>query len=114
MNINPIVGHNIKTLRKKFGFTQESFSEFLGINRVELSYYENGKRPVPISIISQAADIFGIDGYELYQKSQTENQSNLAFAFRADELGAQELREISSFKKIVKNYLQMKQLLKNE
>ena len=114
MKINPIIGKNLKVYREKFGFTQDAFSEYLGINRVELSYYENGKRPISISIISKASDIFGIDGYELYQRESKSAHSDLAFAFRADDLSSQEINEISKFKKIVKNYLQMKKLKESE
>lgn len=114
MKINPVIGQNLKTYRDRFGFTQDTFSEYLGINRVELSYYENGKRPIPIAIISKAADIFGIDGYEFYQLEHKSMHSDLAFAFRADDLNAEEISEISKFKKIVKNYLQMKKLKDSE
>lgn len=114
MSINPTVGKNIKLFREKFGFTQDAFSEFLGINRSVLSYYESGKRTVPISVISKASDIFGIDGHDLFEKNSIENSANLAFAFRAENLNSEDLLEISSFKRIVKNYLQLRQLKVNE
>ena len=110
MGDNKTVGGNIQTYRKKLGFTQESFSEFLGINRTELSYYESGKRQVPISVMSKASDIFGIDGYDLYEENSIENSVNLAFAFRAENFSANDLNEISSFKKIVKNYVKLRDL----
>jgi transcriptional regulator with XRE-family HTH domain len=114
MSDKKIIGKNIQTYRKKLGFTQESFSEFLGINRSELSYYESGNRQAPISVISKAADVFGVDGFDLYQENSIENSVNIAFAFRADNFSANDLKEISSFKKIVKNYVKLKELNDNE
>ncbi|MEW4923144.1 helix-turn-helix transcriptional regulator [Algibacter sp. 2305UL17-15] len=114
MSDKKTLGKNIQAYRKKLGFTQESFSEFLGINRTELSYYESGKRLAPISVISRAADIFGIEGYDLYEENPYENSVNLAFAFRAENFNANDLNEISSFKKIVKNYVKLIELKKNE
>lgn len=115
MSTNPTVGKNIQLFREKFGFTQDTFSEFLGINRTELSYYENGKRVVPISVISKAADIFGIDGHDLFEEEDSkENSANLAFAFRADNLSVDDLNEISSFKRVVKNYLKLRELRAND
>lgn len=114
MSDNEIIGKNIQLFRKKLGFTQESFSIFLEINRSELSYYESGKRQIPISVISKAADVFGIDGFDLYQENSIESSISLAFAFRAENFNANDLKEISSFKKIVKNYIKLKELELNE
>lgn len=50
----------IRDLRKKKGWTQEEFGDMLGINKVTVSGYENGKRQPTPEMLSRMADLFGV------------------------------------------------------
>ncbi|UNY99761.1 helix-turn-helix transcriptional regulator [Zhouia spongiae] len=108
MNRNSVVGTNIKLFREQFDMTQETFSNYLGITREEVSYYENGKRTVPLDILKKAADFFGVDEYILFEENRENLVTDLSFAFRADDFTKSDMEEIAKFKKIVKNYVNMK------
>lgn len=104
-------GSNIRRFREKFGFTQEVLAGYLDISREELSYYENDKRNIPNKVLEKAADLFGVNEYELLLEDESIIQTNLAFAFRADELDVHDLKQIGAFKKIVRNYINMKKFM---
>ena len=114
MNEDQRIGNNLQLLRKKLGFTQEEIAEFLGITRVELSYYETGARSVPTTVITLMANLYGVDEFDLYAEKFEVSQVNLALAFRGDSVRPSDLVQLAAFKKIVRNYLQMKSLLADE
>lgn len=114
MNQNQVIGNNLKMYREKFGLTQEILAEYLGINREEISYYENGKRIAPTQVLSEAAKLFGIDEFDFFETDMESSGIKVALAFRADTLGVEDLRQIADFRKIVLNYLKMKQTLADE
>lgn len=109
--LNETVGTNIHQFRDRLGSTQSSVAEYLGISRELISYYETGARPVPTDHLQKLADLFGIDAYDLLEADSAQQQANMAFAFRADELTPEDLGSIAAFQRIVNNYLKMKQRL---
>ncbi|RLJ31168.1 transcriptional regulator with XRE-family HTH domain [Chryseobacterium sp. 7] len=105
------VGKNIKALRTKMQYTQQNVAHYLNISRVELNYYENGKRPIPSHLITKLAELYSVDEYDLYNDDEAALKTNLAFAFRMEELNAEDLASIASFKKIATNYFKMQNVL---
>jgi len=114
MDQNNRIGSNIKLYRNKLNLTQESLAAYLNITREEINYYENGKRNIPSSIMTKAAKLFGIEEYDLYEEDENNLQANVAFAFRAEFLNAEDLNHIADFRKIVLNYLKMKKYRTHE
>lgn len=114
MDQNQIIGLNLKRYRESLGLTQDLLANYLGINREEVSYYENGKRTLPTNLLSIAANLFGIDEYDFYESDEATNEAKVALAFRADTLDAEDLHHIADFRKIVLNYLGMKKATVNE
>lgn len=114
MNVNEIIGLNLKSYRVKHGLTQEALSEYLGVSREEISYFENGRRPVSTSLLTKAAKLFGIDEYDFYEEDISAVETKVALAFRANELNSSDLHQIADFRKIVLNYLGMKNILEHE
>ena len=96
------------------GLTQEDLAQFLDIQREYIAYYEAGKRSIPSAHLSKLASLFCINEYDFYEADLQHQQVNISFAFRADELNQQDLMSIARFKKIVRNYLDMKKALTNE
>ena len=114
MNEDQRIGSNLQLLRKKLGFTQEEIAEFLGITRVELSYYETGARTLPTTVMTPLANLYGVDEFDFYTENFEVSRVNLALAFRGESVRPSDLVQLAAFKKIVRNYLQMKSLLANE
>ena len=112
-NTNLIIGQNIRTLREKMGLTQEVLAQYLGTSREQMAYYEIGQRSIPSAQLSKLANLFCMNEYDFYEEDLQNRSVNIAFAFRADELQAQDLESIAQFKKIVRNYISMKKVMGN-
>lgn len=111
---NMVVGQNIRLLREELGLTQDALAQYLNIPREQVSYYENGSRSVPTAQLSRLADLFCLQEYDFYESDPSKRKTNIAFAFRAESLEPQDLSGIAQFKKIVRNYLNMKENLHHE
>lgn len=113
MTQNEIVGQNISHFRTSLGLSQDDLADYLGIARPMISYYENGSRRIPTDIITKSAKLFGVEEYDLYEADPEIRGAQLSFAFRGEGLSTTDLEQIAKFKKIVLNYLSMKNVLKN-
>ncbi len=106
-----IIGQNIRLLREQLGLTQDALAQYLAIPKKQISDYENGSLCIPSSQLSKLADLFCLNEYDFYEPSPSKRKTDIAFAFRADTLKPEDLASITRFKKIVRNYLKMKEIL---
>lgn len=109
--MNEIVGNNLKKLREANRFSQEQVASFMGINRSTYSNYESGDREAPLDVLEKASDLFGCELHLLFEENESMVDNMLVCAFRVDDLSASDMKEVASFKNIVKKYLKIKQLL---
>ena len=100
-------GEIMKAYREKMKLSQDAVANFLNIKREMVSYYETGARDVPLEVLEKLSNLFGIDLEVFFNESQEEIIAELALAFRADELDAEDLESIAAFRKIIKNYQRM-------
>ena len=113
MESSNFISKNIRELRNKFGYTQAFLAEYLNITPSAVNQYENDARTIPESVVEKLAILFNVDEYELYEENPEKQLVNSSFAFRADELNAADMQQISKFKKIITNYLNMSTALIN-
>lgn len=106
-------GENLKALRKANELTQDQVATYLGIMRTAYANYESGTRSMPLPQMQKAADLFGCPLSVLLSDNPNDVQNILPFAFRADDLTADDLHELAHFKKVALNYIKMSNLLKN-
>lgn len=107
-NPNLVVGQNIRLLRESLDLTQDALAQYLSTTREQVSYYETGNRSIPSAQLSKLADLFCLNEFDFYEADPAKRKMNIAFAFRADALDLQDLTSIAQFKKIVRNYVNMK------
>ncbi len=100
-------GFVLKVYREKHNFSQESVASYLGKKREMLSYFENNSREASVQILEKLADLYGAELADFYETEIDEIQTNVAFAFRAKEINAEDLKVLAQFRKVVKNYLKM-------
>jgi len=81
--LNVLVGANIKREREKAGFTQERFSELLGIGSKSLSAIERGVVGVSLATLLRICDILHISANVLlYEQAQRNDAESLAFQLK--------------------------------
>ncbi len=105
-----IIGGNIKSYRQRMGLKQEDLARYLDIQRESVAYYESGARQIPLEKMEKLADLFGVDLYDLFEENETRKNVNVALAFRADDISTEDLVHIAEFRKIVHNYIKLKEL----
>ncbi|MFN3999061.1 helix-turn-helix domain-containing protein [Algoriphagus sp.] len=111
MNQDQVIGKNIQALRKKQGFAHDQIAEYLDITPKELSDFENGRRHIPTFLMSLLANLYGVDKYDFYEETLEIESVIPDLDFRVDTIEASDLKQLASFKKIIRNYLEMSALL---
>lgn len=71
--INILVGQNIKREREKAGYTQERFSELIGIGPKSLSAIERGTVGVSLSLLLRITKLLGISTDVILLPEQNKN-----------------------------------------
>lgn len=112
--MDKIISNNLKVLRETSGYTQKQIAEFLGINRSAYANYEAGERNVPLDVLEGVAKLLGVDMSMLLEADAGNIKSSLLCAFRADNLTAEDMRQVAGFKDVAMSYLKMIKLLENE
>ena len=78
-DLNDLVGSNIKREREKAGFTQDQFSELLGIGSKSLSSVERGVVGVSLATLMKICDILHISANVLlYEQAQRNDVDSIA------------------------------------
>lgn len=93
-DLNVLVGANIKREREKAGFTQDQFSELLGIGSKSLSSVERGVVGVSLTTLLKICDILHISANVLLYQQAQENDAD-SIAFQLKKLNAEQF-EIAS------------------
>ncbi|TKG88378.1 XRE family transcriptional regulator [Puteibacter caeruleilacunae] len=114
MEKNQLLSKNIKKLREKFEFTQAFVADYLGITAAAVNQYENDARTIPENVVEKLALLYNVEEFDLYEDNPEKREILTAFAFRADEITAEDMTTISQFKKIITNYINMSSALENE
>ena len=104
----------LKNLREKFGYSQDALTNFLNIKRETISYYETGAREIPLEVLEKLADLFGVDLEIFFNDNAETAMTDLAFAFRANELEERDMEGIAAFRRIIKNYERILKLEKRD
>ena len=65
LNINKVVGHQIKVCRHKLGMTQVDLAERCGIYQTYLSRIENGAANPSVFLLNAIATALGVETYTL-------------------------------------------------
>lgn len=61
----------IRSLKEDNDLTQKQVSNFLNVSQVAYSYYEIGKREIPLDLLSRLADFYGTStDYLLYRTDE--------------------------------------------
>ena len=78
-DLNVLVGANIKREREKAGFTQDQFSELLGIGSKSLSSIERGVVGVSLTTLLRICDILHISANVLlYEQARKNDVDSIA------------------------------------
>lgn len=72
-----IIGSKIKSLRKNSGFTQDKFSELLGIDPKHLSRIECGKTQPSLNLLKNISSVFNVEILVDFKSEPKKTKSDL-------------------------------------
>jgi transcriptional regulator with XRE-family HTH domain len=88
-DLNVLIGTNIKREREKAGFTQDQFSELLGIGPKSLSSVERGVVGVSLATLMKICDLLHISANVLLY-AQTQKNDAASIASQLEMLNAEQ------------------------
>ncbi len=74
--IETIIRENIKTLRKKLGWSQETLAERTGVSAPYITQIEVGKRTPSLEIVEKLASALGVEYKTLFEPNSIEEIVN--------------------------------------
>jgi transcriptional regulator with XRE-family HTH domain len=101
------IGRNIKHFRTQLELSQDQLADYLQVKREQVSFIETGKREISVDQLEKLSNLFGVDLEVLLEEDEENLKADIAFAFRSDDLQAEDLSQIADFQKLVKNYLKI-------
>ena len=102
----------IKVLRKESKLTQEQMANYLNVDQSLVTKLENGTRNLNVDLVEKICNLFGCT--EEYLLGESDEYLPLNFAFRSNNIQAEDLHSIAMINKIAMNLRFMDELLKEE
>jgi Zn-dependent peptidase ImmA (M78 family)/transcriptional regulator with XRE-family HTH domain len=102
----------LRRTRERAGLSQEAAAEALSISRVVLSYYETGRRPVPLPTAAALARLYGTDldgllgGGEAVAEPQVD-VSGVLFRAASPALGGSAQAGLRVFERCMRDYVEL-------
>ena len=96
------IGRRLSHARRHAGFTQQLVAKYLEINREQLSYIENGRRPVDLVTLQRLADLYGF-ALPYFVTSEAQSVPEVSAAFRVSSLADADLQVIGWVKRLARN-----------
>ena len=78
ISIESVVSENIKSLRKKLGWSQEFLAERTGVSAPYITQIEVGKRTPSLDIVEKLALALGVEYKTLFDTKNTVDNTNSA------------------------------------
>lgn len=105
------IGATLRASRERAGLSQEAAAEAVGINRVLLTYYEAGRRPVPLTAAAALARLYGTSVEALLAGEEPAGSgidvSGMLFRASPRDLGEQAQAGLRLFEQRLAEYVEL-------
>lgn len=96
------IANKLKKLRKENGFKQAQVAYFLDITREEVSYYENGKRNLNLSLLQKFADLYEVNIAYFLEESEEKIKTNCP-----TNLSIEDKKKVEFARKFINNIFEL-------
>ncbi|MCQ8213151.1 helix-turn-helix transcriptional regulator [Cetobacterium somerae] len=97
----------LKKLRETNGLTQEDVAKIIGVQREVISYYEHGKREIPVTNLKKLLNFLGI---ELEDFKNGKYEKKIQVAYRKDDISEEDFNQVIWLNKFVMNLSDLKKI----
>ncbi|MCK4240874.1 MAG: helix-turn-helix transcriptional regulator [Candidatus Atribacteria bacterium] len=104
-----LIGRKLQEARKKSGLTQLQVAKLVGINKVQLSYYETATREINLNILEKLANLYGFK-IDYFISGNEIKEPEIQIAFRGEILCNEDLETITWGKIFLNNLCEMNDL----
>lgn len=101
----------LKEFRAKINLTQEEVGKIMGVQREVVSYYETGKREMPITNLKKLLNFIGIS-LEDFKEGHFEKK--IQVAYRKEQIVDEDFEEIIWLNNFVMNLSELKKINNEE
>jgi len=109
---NEKLSQRIKSLRKESKLTQEQMASYLDVDQSLVTKLENGTRNLNVDLIEKICNLFGCT--DEYLLGESDEFIPLNFAFRSNNIQAEDLKSIAMINKIAMNLRFMDEMIKED
>lgn len=102
----------IKLLRIESKLTQEQMASYLDVDQSLVTKLENGSRNLNVNLMDKICNLFGCT--EEYLLGESDEYIPLNFAFRSNNIQAEDLQSIAMINKLAMNLRFMDELMKED
>ena len=106
-----LIGKKLREARKKSSLTQLQVAKLIGINKVQLSYYETATREINLNILEKLANLYGYK-IDYFVTDSEIKEPEIQIAFRGENLCNEDLETIAWTKNFLINLSEMNDLIK--
>lgn len=99
----------LKNLREENGLTQEEVAKIMGVKREVVSYYETGKREIPVTNLQKLLNFIGI---ELEEFKNENYKRKIQVAYRKEDISDENFEQVIWLNRFVMNLSKIKKLNK--
>lgn len=110
-HIRTNIGIRLREARERMALTQEQVGRLIGVSRVEVSYYETGYREISLGKLARLAALYG-HSVDHFLGSDGDNLTEVAVAFRADELSDEDLQIVEWARGLISGIADLDAMLK--
>ena len=103
-----LLGQKIKELRSESNYTQQNIADFLGVDQSFISKVEKNERVLTSDMLEKLAVLFGVKLKDFIVGTDVRP---LTYAFRANDITAEDMKTICAINKIVLNSTFLETLL---
>jgi transcriptional regulator with XRE-family HTH domain len=104
------VGKRLKEVRERLGLTQKQVSGYLGINQVQLSYYETSKREIGLGDLEKLSRLYGYTVDHFVNGDADGSADMISVAFKAGEVNDADMKLILWAKQFLDNVYEMNEI----
>jgi predicted transcriptional regulator len=114
MELKTIIGKNIRDFREKLGYSIKNIANFLDVSEKTIELYEKAEKSITIIHLEKLSDLFGVEEYSLFEPDAVNKIRSSTITIPKEKFNEEDLEQVAAFRKVIKNYIKMQEINKEQ